>query len=110
MKTSEFLKKAKEKILDPSHWCSGVYAEDNAGNSIDVKSPKATRWCAYGAIDSMDVVDTYADRILSNSSIRLYHMELASVNDSLGHEAVIKIYDAAIATAKMTEKRVLQLR
>jgi hypothetical protein len=42
--------KAYELLGSPNAWCQESPGEDAQGNKVDALDPKATKWCALGAI------------------------------------------------------------
>ena len=98
----EILKAARERIADPERWCQKAYARGKSGR-VDIEEGRAAQqWCAIGAVGSIafsrqayeakDHLQVAADRLFSTSII--------TVNDVHGHEAVLRVYDAAIADAE----------
>lgn len=97
--------KARDYISDPDHWCQGALLHGN-------------RVCAIGALGYADLgqrffgepvsITEYSDNFLRSRTIlddtaeKLYGKAAYQVNDSLGHEAVLVIFDKAIETAVVT--------
>lgn len=50
MKISETLDAAADLILQPGKWTRGTYARDSRGRAVFINDPKATCFCAVGAI------------------------------------------------------------
>jgi hypothetical protein len=42
--------KAYELLGSPNNWCQESPGEDVQGNKVDALDPRATKWCALGAI------------------------------------------------------------
>lgn len=108
MKVSETLEKAWALIEDPAHWCTDLLAMDKDGGFVAIDSPKATRWCAFGAVFAVNNCrdfDSPAAQVLNRVAKKHFNMEWAStVNNELGHEAVRTMFKIAIEDAKREEK------
>lgn len=122
MSAAEMLRAARKRIEDPDHWTTGVIARNRAGDECDPDSPAAARWCALGSIWcerklTLRSEDTdLATRFLEEAAceIRDTQPELvakrsaqpveAQVNDELGHEATLRMYDRAIELAEAAAK------
>lgn len=81
------LVEGKAKIADRSNWCTGIYQD------------KYGRMCAYGAIGIHNSRVTDASRLLCQVALELYRETIITVNDTRGHEAVMRVYDEAIRRA-----------
>ena len=46
----QIVKKARDRIADPVHWCRGAYARTALGDECKVDDPQAHRFCAVGAL------------------------------------------------------------
>ena len=99
MKTSEALRKARNKIANPRHWTQYVLARGKAGELVQPESDKAVCWCAVGAVRSVA-----AGR---SRSMCLYYLELmvpfrevALYNDSRTHNDVMNMFNNAIEEAQ----------
>src|SRR5688572_23148036 len=98
MKTSEALRAAMALIEDESGWCRGYYAWPARG--------RIERWCAQGAIYSVDRdSSTGASSALDNVCCDLHKGCSEYVNDCLGHAAVMECYREAIRRAEAEEAR-----
>jgi hypothetical protein len=95
------LTQAKNRIADRNHWTTGWLARDKHGTEVESDHIDATYWCAFGALfreaksynrDSA----TTAQVALNEAAWKLYSSRLEHVNDGIGHEAVLKVYDQAI--------------
>ena len=118
-----FLAAARALIADPTHWCIGACARDQDGVSVASTDEKAVSWCARGALERITygmVGDgTYDDvngRITDETRIRTQAEALAVlarvgtdrhcgrklsiINDSLGHDAIIEMYDIALMRSR----------
>jgi len=110
MKTSELLRAAQELIRDKSKWTRGAYGRDAAGESVDdVDSITAAEsFCALGAVHfvSGDEVDEGPwFEALRRAAIIAGESSVVSVNDVLGHDAVMKMFDRAIEIAEAEESQ-----
>jgi len=101
---------ARDLIADPQHWCRDYFALDDKGRMCDAIEDKARQWCATGAYiwaseeygdDGRDGVWD-GDGFLGAAARLAYHgsIGIADVNDHLGHAAVMRVYDLAIATVE----------
>jgi hypothetical protein len=99
---AELLVQAKNKIADRSRWTTRYLARDKAGVPVCSNSPLATSWCAYGAVllSSDAALETLACAALKEAAINLFGRLPIHVNDILGHEAVMQMYDHAIQQAQ----------
>ena len=106
MTTLEILKEARRKIYRKKNWTTFAYAKDKNGEIINSTDPCAVCWCAIGAIHSA-VPDNQAydlefirDYLYKAAYILYNDRSVTTVNDKLGHAAVLKVYAAAIEKAK----------
>lgn len=102
MTTAEVLQKARDLIADESRWTHGQYARDAEGYSVYPNEPSATCWCALGAV--YHVLDTTEEDVEDRPApIRALYLDNrpvpVDVNDRDGHEAVLALFDEAIAKA-----------
>ena len=108
MNLAKQLLAAKAVIEDPQHWTHRYYATDDQGIEIDPTNQRACRWCATGAImkglPQWSWINSFkesdAAKLLDGVSKYLFSVGLISVNDKIGHEAVMAVYDESIAQAK----------
>lgn len=101
MTTVEILTKAKELIADKSRWCQGKYWR-NADGVGTCYEREAASFCADGAVMFVggDGDVRGAIRLLEAASHECYAYGEVYVNDELGHEAVLSVYDRAIELAR----------
>lgn len=98
----ELLIDAKARIQDPAHWTQEYLARDERGFVVSHYEPTACKWCAMGSLFlSAATVPTHvyqdADRALDDAAEALYPgVPYPVVNDRLGHEAIMAVYDRAI--------------
>lgn len=102
MKIKEVLIAGRKLIEDPARWTQGHLARDAEGNKTAMINA-GVRWCAAGAVCRVDnqFLDinacTNAWSALNEAARKLHKRPVVWVNDELGHEAVLKVYDLAIA-------------
>ena len=103
------LTRARLLISDKSRWTPGAQAKDAQGNEVKFSEPSACRFDARGAVLKMAHVIPGADaagaiRLLedvANSMAEDRKDPLGYVNDTLGHDSVLQVYDLAIQQAKV---------
>lgn len=104
MSPVEILRAARQKISDPTHWTTDSYARSKSGESVDSDSTRAVCWCALGAIFAVaghrEPAMHVAKEELYNAVSVLGGDGVAAINDERGHEAVLQMYDIAIAAAE----------
>lgn len=88
------LAEARALILDPAAWCQGEYALDKDGETCLIS--QGVRFCAIGALVRAGCGFSDEKERLNKIAVKMYGMSLMGVNDSLGHEAVISVFDAAL--------------
>jgi hypothetical protein len=84
-------------------WCQKDTAIDRKGNSVDVFSPLATRWCIYGAVAAItennyvpaDIADVLREGLPVGALVSQW-------NDTPGRTQaeVLDLFDRAIAKAE----------
>lgn len=79
------LEEARALILSPENWTTEVYAKTSRGNSVDASDPSA---CQFSV--------SRAKKLLRQQAP---NRDILYLNDTLGHAAVMKAFDAAIANA-----------
>ena len=95
----EILTKARDRVKDPEHWCQGTYALTKDGLDANPTEDRADRFCAIGALlRANDKSENYikAELALRHAASKLFSKGPTSVNDQLGHEAVVAMFDEAI--------------
>jgi hypothetical protein len=104
---------ARALIETPDTWTTGYYATDANQRPIHPGNASACRFCAFGAAKRVTncrvLVPATAryDRVraaLNISAITLFgeNMGIYKVNETLGHAAVLRVYDAAIERSRNT--------
>jgi hypothetical protein len=113
-----YLIAARAKIENPVNWTQHVLARDANGNDkpsdhplandthwegIDGRDPQACQWCAMGAVQAVTTDETEGDVTLAlcKATNQLYgQSHIATVNDEIGHDAVLACFDRAIKDAQ----------
>ena len=107
--TREDLLTALHLISDADHWTTHTLARDASGCVVGYRSPYATQWCAIGAVVTGIVRADYlwsspravtARRTLDAVSL---NNDAASDNDLEGHQAVMDMYDNALAVLQPSD-------
>jgi hypothetical protein len=118
---TKILQEARELILDPDHWIRGHSARTSRrGAVVNLHSPRATCFCASGAIRRASGENTGANKGAHESPERLLQRAIrdglgnklsrvTSFNDRPGrivkiHGEVIAAFDAAIKLSKSRKK------
>lgn len=94
----EVLEAARNLISDPEHWTIEVCARDKDYQACGSKDPRATEWCAIGAIVRY-AVDPII-KLIARKFLEDIVGDIGSYNDSHTHAEVIAVFDAAITAAK----------
>ena len=99
---TDILNEARATIADPERWVTGNYAVNQYGSTAHPWDNHAVRWCAIGAIEKVKVPHqdwsgtAGAKQTLRRAALDLFSMSVPAVNDRLGHESVMSMYDHAI--------------
>lgn len=95
--------RGRERLASRERWARREYAVDVNGNTAPPTSSTAVAWCAAGALfvcesprprsvgEAMKVLDLVARS--------LFGLGVTQVNDELGYDAVLRMYDEAIKRA-----------
>jgi hypothetical protein len=104
----DVLKRIEARISDPAHWCQEVYARGKSGRIVDLFGHAVMSVCLEGArlIESPHgnrKVVLGVSRHLHDAAAVLYPKVggPVSVNDDLGHDAVMAVVRRAIADAEI---------
>lgn len=100
---ADILKRALKRVRNKKRWTQGVIAEDEDGRWINPRSKRAVRWCASGAIraEGNSLLTARAEALLDSVAKSMYKLlDIVAVNDTLGHEAILKVYKEAIKRAR----------
>jgi hypothetical protein len=99
----EALRATRALITDPKHFTTGIMARDHTGHTCDPYDAEASSWCVIGAWER---ITGASDNIKSDHVLRkLCGDNLAHVNDSQGHEAVLEMLDKAIDREQRPRRR-----
>lgn len=87
-------------IEDPQRWTQGTFARAQDGTPVRTRFELAVQWCAEGACLLATKYDyaAHADE-LAIAAHELFHRGPVSVNDQLGHAAVLSMFRRAMALA-----------
>ena len=101
MKVKDLLINARKLIENKENWIRGLLAADVNNIPVKPENYKACKFCALGALGRVCPtnfeIQSKAIDILSNVARKLYKTEsITCVNDSLGHQAVLNLFDEAI--------------
>ncbi len=109
----EVLTRAKALIANKANWTTQKFARDENNFEIESTDKHACKFCALGALNritrardddiDLDKASTIAHEYLYEASNRVASYSITYVNDNIGHEAVMRVYDFAIAIAKNEE-------
>lgn len=102
--TADKLREARALIEDPERWTTGAFARNVKGDPVDHRGQAAVAWCARGiayrvGLSPNSSLSGYGYGYLSRASHEI-GQGLTAVNDCLGHDAVLKVYDRAIELAE----------
>jgi hypothetical protein len=106
MTSREMLIEGRALIADRLQWTQGQYARTMDGSGVPARCDSAVSFCATGALLRADapsrgyapsVVYHEADDALTQAGRELFGVSAVAVNDDLGHAAVLRMYDRAIA-------------
>jgi hypothetical protein len=100
MSILDVLIKAKALIKDQSHWTLNAFARNAKGGRTDSSDKNAICFCAMGACYRVSdpIVAEKTITELNKSAMALFSATIEAVNDSLGHAAVIRVFNHAIAS------------
>lgn len=98
MTPHELLKAARARIADEARWTQGELARTATGWKCKPTSPRAVRWCGMGTVMA-EGSGSWRDAqdALREACLRLFRKSTPGVNDVLGHAAMLRAFDAAIA-------------
>lgn len=88
------LKAARKLLSNEENFCTGSYAKTEDGVSIPPESTLATKFCALGAIIRCEI--PYFSVKLNQKASKMFGTNIAEVNDRLGREKVLEVFDACI--------------
>ena len=113
----QILTAARNLIADPEHWTRETVARDERGRPTEPYNPNACQFCALGALSAVfyraDPFNRTAEQVgeldrahdrakkalreAGASHFGVHSFTISRVNDELGHEATLKMFDTAIA-------------
>ena len=108
MNSTELLIETRELIEPPDNWTAYYAARDADGQSVHPESGDAVQWCAIGALENRAKIATtnenidaykYALMRLGAAAADILgedNVFISQVNDELGHDWVMAMYDRAI--------------
>ena len=103
----EIVRRAREIISEPEQFSRVYFARGWADESVDFADPRATKFCAVGALQRAafemtgDRSEAYAAAQGVQEVVRAARVggdasSLMEINDREGHEAVLELFDAAL--------------
>lgn len=100
MNLIQVLTAAKTKIQNPDNWVQKYFAIDAAGKPVSFARDDACKFCALGAVLSVSDCESAAVgkayHLLSSTALELFGMNIVKVNDTLGHAAVLEVYNTTL--------------
>ena len=101
MTVKELLIAARARITDPATWTRKTLARDATGYPCRAHSDEAVAWCALG---SLHIPDTdVKDQMNAYDRLKIVADGMGGgvvyVNDVLGHDTVLQMFDLAIEKA-----------
>lgn len=106
MTTKEALVATRALIADRKHWTHDAAARDKHSHRVEAESPRAVRWCAYGAL--LKVAGNEDGKLFSRAFDALTEAardvaesrglpgSVFTLNDMGGHRAILEALDRAI--------------
>jgi hypothetical protein len=105
------LKDARARIADPAQWTTGGLARTNTGTLCSVDDPAAVCFCAMGAL--LRACSLAGENEAGNRGLwavaedvldRVSGGYYVYINETRGHQAVLDLYDRAIALAEKEQR------
>jgi hypothetical protein len=98
---------ARALIADPTHWTRSFLACNAAGRPVHWCDPSATAWCAMGAIyrsayefvGNKEEATRIGKEVAKGVAPIWICRSLMTMNDVLGHTAILAKFDKALAAA-----------
>lgn len=103
MTTVDILRSARDLISDEKRWTQSAEARDDRGSEIRALSPKATCFCAIGAIAKASEYVHFSNEINARDLLRKQlggGHTIVSFNDTHTHAEVLAVFDRAISRAE----------
>lgn len=83
-------------INNPATWTTRHNAVDYNGEPVHYTSEEARKWCQFGALmrvsRQMSLPVSLLLFTIVKKSIELYHCNPITVNDILGHDAIVRVW------------------
>jgi hypothetical protein len=98
------IQRGREIISAPENWCRGSFARGRGGVSVSVRDHSARRFCAMGAL-ILAATEITGDNTKANELAYAIAKTISKtgslvfINDRHGHEAVLALFDEALAAA-----------
>jgi hypothetical protein len=100
----EILTEARCWIADPKRWCQGALVRAENGVETGTGMPDVASACGAGAVIHAARLrgieyPAYVDHwnLLDRKAYALRRQTIVQINDQLGREAVLEVYDALLA-------------
>lgn len=108
MTVLEALRAARNLIADQSKWTTGQSARNASGQPVIANDPGAVCWCSIGALSHVVVHNSQLFHLATDELERVAHdisggYSIVHVNDYLGHDAALNMFDRAIAQLDQPE-------
>lgn len=95
--TKQQYRVARALITNPAHWTQRADARTVEGLSVHPSDPRAVCYCGIGACERIAAGNTL--RELKYVADQIYGLSIVDVNDTIGHTAVLRMFDRAIELA-----------
>ena len=103
MTPQEILIAARAKIADEANWCQENSAVNSHRIPVHPTNSNACAWCALGALEATSPATANLRSLLYEAAYATHGLRsVVDVNDTLGHAAVLQVYDVAIKIAGET--------
>lgn len=109
MTTADLLRKGRDLISDPEHWCQGDYAVSRYGTAVETNSPAVYALCAIGALANvLDHPSGWGVPGWCRAPLQTAAEEEGwdaphILNDRTTHADVMAMYDRAIELAEANQ-------
>lgn len=100
---AQILREARALIEAPERWTTGALARHVNDNPIGPREANAACWCALGAVQrfTADGSDEQVEAVAYLQCAAAADGDwIVYINDHVGHDAVLRMYDRAIALAE----------
>ena len=95
----QIIETARALIADPACWTQGEFARDGDGNPASWKSPRATRFCIWGALHraAYDLIGDHRQSVIMTDraacALRARGTSLSGDNDRGTHADALAVLD-----------------